>query len=161
MIGVGGKHKYRICPRAVVLLATSWLGPQAFADVRELPVPTVTIYPNDIITGSLLTERRFRVTSTSVTGFVTDRAGLIGKQARRRLAAGKPIPLAALGTPVAVRRGATVSAAYSEPGFSISASLVAMQDGTAGDVIAAKNAATGAMVRAMVQSDGTLLVTGE
>ena len=161
MNGVGRMHRCRICPRAAVLLATWLLGPQALADVRELPVPTATIYPNDIITGSLLAERWFRVTSTSVAGFATDRTGLIGKQARRRLVAGKPVPLSALGTPVAVRRGAIVSAGYSEPGFSISVSLVAMQDGTAGDVITAKNAATGALVRAVVQSDGSLLVAGE
>ena len=151
----------RLLLRSVALLAIAGHGPQAVAEIRDLPVPSVTIYPNDIISGSLLIERRFRVTSTSVVGFATNRASIIGMQSRRRLSAGKPIPLAALGIPVAVRRGATVSASYSELGFSISASLIALQDGAAGDVIDARNTSSGVLVRALVRPDGTLQVGGE
>ena len=135
--------------------------PPAMADIRELPVPTITIYPNDIITIGSVTQRRFRVTSTSLVGFATDRSSIIGRQARRRLVAGKPIPLSAFGAAIAVRRGASVSAAYLEDGFSISASLVALQDGVAGDEIEARNGGTGVVVRATVQADGSLRVTGE
>ena len=135
--------------------------PSTAADIRDLPVPAITIYPNDIITTGSLTQRRFRVTSTSIIGFATDSASIIGTQARRRLVAGKPIPLAAFGVPIAIRRGANVPASYMEEGFSITASLVALQDGMAGDVIEARNNGTGVLVRATVQADGSLQVTAE
>jgi len=60
-----------------------------------------------------------------------------------------------------VRRGMSIAAAYQEDGFTISTFLIALQDGSSGDVINARNAASGAIVRALVRSDGTLLVTGE
>ena len=151
----------RLLLRFAALLAIPVHCLQAAADIRDLPVPSVTIYPNDIISGSLLVDRRFHVTATSVVGFATSWAGIVGMQSRRRLSAGKPIPLAALSIPVAVRRGAMVSARYSELGFSISASLIALQDGAAGDVIDAKNTASGVLVRALVRPDGTLHVSGE
>ncbi len=128
----------------------------AVADVRELPVPASTIYPNTIITGELVTGRRFKVTAASVAGFATAPSELIGKQTRRRLIAGKPIPLSSLSPPFAVRRGAVIAALYEEDGFSISTMLVALQDGAVGDIIPARNTASGAIVQAMVKPDGTL-----
>ena len=147
--------------KGVAVSFVVFAAPPAAADIRDLPVPAVTIYPNDIITTGSITQRRFRVTSTSIIGFATDSASIIGTQARRRLVAGRPIPLAAFGVPIAIRRGDNVSANYMEEGFSITASLMAMQDGMAGDVIEARNNGTGVLVRATVQADGTLRVTGE
>ncbi len=135
--------------------------PSAAADVRALPVPNVTIHVNDVITAALVIERNFRVTTTSIAGFATDRGAIIGKQARRTLVAGKPIPLLALGAAIAIRRGATISAVYNDEGFSITASLIALQDGSAGDTIEARNNASGIQVNATVQSDGTVLVSSE
>ena len=128
------------------------------SEVRELPVPAATIYPNDLITNALITERRFHVTVKSVVGYATDRGDLVGKQARRRLVAGKPIPLSAITIPLAVKRGAMVAATYNEDGFAISGSLIALQDGAEGDVIDARNSSTGVVVRATVRGDGTLAV---
>jgi flagella basal body P-ring formation protein FlgA len=143
---------------ALAILAQA---PQALAEIRGLPVPAATIYPGDTISSALLVERQFRVTAASIAGIATNRAVVIGKQPRRRLLAGKPIPLAALGAPVVVRRGAAVSASYMDLGLSISASLVALRDGVAGDMIDARNAASGVIVRAVVRPDGTLQVSGE
>ena len=147
--------------KVVAVSFVVFAAPPAAGDIRDLPVPAVTIYPNDIITSGSITQRRFRVTSTSIIGFATDSASIIGTQARRRLVAGRPIPLAAFGVPIAIRRGANVPASYMEEGFSITASLVALQDGMAGDVIEARNNGTGVLVRATVQADGSLQVTAE
>ena len=140
-------------------LVLAWEAVSATAEIRGLPVPTKTIPLNAIITGEQVTDRRFKVTATSINGFATERSELIGKQARRRLLAGKPVPLAALAEPVAVRRGAAVTATYQEDGFSISTSLIALQDGAAGETIEARNVATGSTVRATVRTDGTLAVS--
>ena len=151
-----------IADRARALLfiaALAWEAVNATAEIRGLPVPAKTIPRNAIIASDQVTDRRFKVTATSIGGFATERSELIGKQARRRLPAGKPVPLAALAEPVAVRRGAAVSATYREDGFSISTSLIALRDGAAGETIDARNAATGNIVRATVRADGTLAVS--
>ena len=114
-----------------------------------------------MITASKLADRKFQVTATSVQGFATEKAGIVGKQARRRLAAGKPIPLASLEDHVAVRRGMSLIARYAGDGFSISSRLIALEDGIEGNIISARNGATGVIVQALVRGDGTLLVTGE
>ena len=132
----------------------------ACAEIRDLPVPSATIYPDAVITGSQVVPRRFRVTETSTNGFVTDMAQVIGKQARRRLIAGKPIPLAAISAPFAVRRGGVVNATYAEDGFSISTSLVALSDGAAGEIIQARNPETGIVLQVAVNDDGTVSVMG-
>ncbi len=142
----------RACLIAPVLL------PAARADVLDLPVPAATIYPNDIITNLSLTERRFHATPKSVAGFATARSELIGKQARRTLQAGRPVPLTALGVARAVKRGSAVSALYGDDGLSITVLLTALQDGAEGDAIDARNPETGAIVRTRVKGDGTLMV---
>ena len=128
----------------------------ATAEIRSLPVPAATILASDMITAGMVTDRQFRVTATSTAGFATNREQLMGRQARRRLVAGKPIPLNALQMPTAVKRGAGVPAVYADGGISISTSLVALQDGAAGDVITARNPQTGVVVRASVNADGSL-----
>lgn len=145
---------------ALLVLATAGGWPSARADIRDLPVPNATIYPETLITESQVVPRSFRVTETSTNGFVTDMAQVVGKQARRRLIAGKPIPLSAISAPFAVRRGGVVTATYEEEGFSISTTLVALSDGVAGDVIQARNPDTGIVLPVAVQEDGTVAVMG-
>jgi flagella basal body P-ring formation protein FlgA len=128
------------------------------AEIRELPVPATTIYPDTTITGTAVKNRSFRVTATSIAGFATDQIQVVGMQTRTRLTAGKPIRLSSLTKPVAIRRGKIVSAVYEDAGFSISVSLLALQDGIAGDTIEARNTTTGVVVQATVLSSGTLLV---
>ncbi len=139
-------------------LALTVLPYPAAAELRGLPVPAATIHANDTITMSMVTDRQFRVTPTSLAGYATSRGQMIGMQARRRLIAGRPVPLAALKIPTAVKRGASVSATYTDEGVSIATFLIALQDGAAGDVITARNPATGAVIRASVNADGSLNV---
>lgn len=145
----------------IMVFAAGMIDRPAVAEIRDLPVPAVAISSNEIISGEHLATRRFRVTPASVAGFALDAGFLLGKQARRRLAAGKPIPLSAIGEPIAVRRGATVQARYSDAGLSITASVVALTDGFEGDEIQARNPASGSVVDAVVQADGSLLVSGQ
>lgn len=128
------------------------------AEIRNLPVPATTILANETITAGMVVQRQFRVTATSTMGIATSRDQLTGKQARRRLVAGKPIPMSALQMPLAVKRGAGAPAVYATGGITISAYLVALQDGAAGDVITARNPETGIAVRVSVQPDGSLRV---
>ena len=145
-----------------------WLGgaPPAKADgtsvsVRSLPVPSETILPGEIITVDRLTERKFQTTAQSVAGIATSRDEVVGRETRRRLLAGKPIMLAGLGVPVLVRRGTSAVAFYREEGFSISTPVIALSDGSEGDMIDARATETGAVIKVQVLAGGELVVLGE
>lgn len=133
----------------------------AVAEIRELPVPAATIYPKTIITAEHLVARSFRTTRLSIRGIAIDENELIGRQARRRLVAGRPISLSAVDIATAVTRGARVSLTFAVEGMSITASMIALQDGRAGDLIDVRNPASGATIRAIVNADGTLQVEGQ
>lgn len=102
--------------------------------------------------------RQFRTTPDSLLGVATDSADVIGKQARGRLTAGKPIVMTKLGEPVLVRRGARMTAHYREDGFSISTSVIALSDGIEGSIIDARGVDTGALIKVEVLESGELAV---
>jgi flagella basal body P-ring formation protein FlgA len=135
--------------------------PAQAANIRSLPVPVATIYPGQAITASQLTKRRFQTTASSLNGIATDAREIIGKEVRRRLPAGKPIPVSVLQVPLAVKRGATAVASYDEAGLSISMPVTILQDGASGEVIEARNMSTGAVIKVVVTARGRVQVSGE
>jgi len=147
---------------AVLLLAIAGCGSAAAGEksIRSLPVPVETIYPGQAITADQLTARRFQTTAQSINGIALEESQIIGKETRRRLVAGQPVSLASLTAPLAIRRGATVVASYTEDGFSISTPVMALRDGSAGEVIEARATATGAIVKVQVEANGALSVVG-
>jgi flagellar basal body P-ring formation protein FlgA len=129
--------------------------------IRLLPVPSTAIAAGDIISASNITQRKFKTTTRSLRGVALSAEEITGKEARRDLRAGKPIPLSALMKPLAVRQGEKVTVSYEESGFSISTKLMALEDGSTGDVISLRNLTTGIIVRAEVQENGKLAVKNE
>lgn len=152
----------RVLPVLAAVLAMGFMAvPEARGSegsITSLPVPAVTLLPGEIVRPSQITERKFRTTPRSLTGIATQVSEVTGKEIRRRLLAGRPIPLSALSKPMAVRRGSKVTVSYEEEGFSISTEAVALEDGATGDVIEARNAATGNVIRAEVLASGRLMV---
>jgi flagellar basal body P-ring formation protein FlgA len=149
----------------VGLLSISFSISSAWADssnaIRALPVPASAIPAGHVISSADLTERKFHTTSRSLSGIAITAVEIEGMEARRRLQAGKPIPVSALTKPISVRRGMKVTASYVEDGLSISTQLVALDDGSKGDVIPLRNSATGAVVNAEIKDDGRLAVRAE
>ena len=146
---------------AAVLMLGFMASPRALGSdgsITALPVPAVTLLPGQVIQPSQITQRKFRTTPRSLTGIATQTSEVTGKETRRRLLSGRPIPLSALSKPMAVRRGSKVTVSYEEEGFSISTQAVALEDGATGDIIEARNAATGNVIRAEVLASGTLTV---
>jgi flagella basal body P-ring formation protein FlgA len=131
------------------------------AAIRALPVPTSTIPAGQVVRNTDLTERRFHTTDRSLLGMAVSSAQVEGKEARRRLLAGKPIPLSALTKPILLRRGAKVTASYEDAGLSISTQLVALEDGSEGDTISLRNTSTGAVVIADILNGGSIRVRME
>lgn len=147
----------------LILLVTSAYLVQADAGtgIRLLPVPAVTIPAGQVMSSSDLTQRKFQTTPRSLSGVATEVTEITGKETRRRLLAGRPIPLSALATPLAVKRGSKVTASYVEAGLSISTQLLALEDGGVGDIISLRNTSTGMVVNAEILSDGGIAVKSE
>lgn len=140
------------------LLLAAFVTVSAQAEIRSLPAPTVTIYPGEIITSSMLTEKKFTGTTQSLNSAVASPQSILGQVAKRTLLAGRAIPLNSVKPADAIKQGALTAAVFKSDGLTISTTAVALQSGVTGDVIAARNPETGIVIRAMVQADGTLLM---
>jgi flagellar basal body P-ring formation protein FlgA len=155
-------HRIRFAVAAT--FASVALNCEAAAAASEkilLPVPAMVLYPGDVITDQVLADRD--VSSDPVMSKLagaTARADLLGKVARRTLLPGQPIPLNAVGKPNVVAAGGKVQIVYDDGGLRITAFGIALQSGSAGDVISVRNSASGLTVSGIMQADGTLCVGG-
>lgn len=126
-----------------------------------LPVPSVTIYPGDMIQDSFLVDRDFSGNPlTPRAGVIDSRKLIIGKLARRTLLPGVPIPLNAVTEPNAINNGARVRVIFSQDGLDIETYAIALQSGTVGEVISVRNPDSGITISGIVQSDGSVRVGG-
>ncbi len=141
------------------LIAAAWIvafpGVSPEAAPRTLPVPTVTIYPGDVISSAQLSERRFALQGGSV--FDT-REAVVGKVARRTLLPGKPIALNAVREPHAVNLGGTAIAIFQAGGLTITSKVQPLKAGAVGEVIEARNIDSGKIITGTVQADGSIRV---
>jgi flagella basal body P-ring formation protein FlgA len=140
---------------ATLLSATA--GGVALAQ-QAVPVPTVTIYPGDIIRDTMLTERELPPDFAGSRSTVLDRAALIGKTARRTLLPGLPVAINAVGEPKIVTIGAMVRVVFAEGGLTITTYASALQAGAVGDVIPVRNMESGLTISGTIESDGSIKV---
>ncbi len=129
----------------------------ALADgaAAPLPVPKQTIYPGDIITGDMLTSKPAEQIK-GVGALETDEESLIGKTARRTLLPGQPIPKVAVRDSYVVLRGKTVPLIFQSGTVIITGVALALELGSAGEMISARNPDSGVVIRGIVQPDGSL-----
>ncbi len=126
-----------------------------------LPVPTVIIYPGDVIKENSLVDRDFSADfPTSKLAAIDSRAALVGKVARRTLMPGFPIPASAVSDPKAVANGAKVRLLYEDGALAITAYGTALQAGSVGEIISVRNLGSGLTVSGSVQADGSVRVGG-
>ena len=126
---------------------------------QTVPVPTVTIYPGDIIRDAMLTERDLPADFAGRGATVLDREALIGKTARRTLLPGLPIGSNAIGEPKVVTVGAMVRVVFSEGGLTITTYGSALQAGGVGDTIPVRNRESGLTVSGTIERDGSIRVS--
>jgi flagella basal body P-ring formation protein FlgA len=138
---------------ALLLLAGA-----AQAGPRPLPTASRVIYPGEKIADGMLSD----VTDYAEPPYdaVWDRADLVGKVARRTLLPGKPIVAIAVESPRLVTMGTLVSICYQQDGLSIVTQAQALQNGTVGQVVQARNLDSGMVVIGTVQADGSIRVQG-
>lgn len=142
---------------AALLLAPAGAGAQEMI----LPVPSVTLYPNDEIGDEHITDRAF-IASTVVRGSVQDdRAQIVGKVAKRTLLKGQPVPVNALREPYLIFSNKPATVVFEDGGLTITSTATALQNGAVGDVVALRNVESGLTIRGMVAKDGTVRVGGQ
>ncbi len=144
------------------LLAAAWLllsaaGARA-GGAGVLPVPAMTIYPEEIIRPGMLRERRFSARFLAQGGFIRRPSEALGKMARRTLVRGRAIPLNALREPYAVRSGKAVRVIYRRGAMTISTLATALSSVSAGEAVAVRNVDTGRVIHGVAQADGTVRV---
>ncbi len=157
---IGGLWLVALLAQCAVLLGATPAAAQPAQPQPEmlLPVPAVTIYPNDEISEEHITDRAF-IASTVTRGSVQeDRSGVIGKVAKRTLLKGQPIPLNAVREPYLVISGKPATVVFMEGGLTITGQATALQSGAVGDSVSLRNAESGLQIRGVVAKDGTVRI---
>ncbi len=152
--------KRRACIAAVVIAACFVASAAARADMRDIPVPQVVIYAGDQILQASLVEKNFSVPEGALKTYVLERQQIEGKYARRTLLPGKPIALSYVKQRDSVIQGVLTKATFEKNGLVITTYLVPLQSGTAGQLVDARNAEYGTIIKALVKPDGTLQIGG-
>ncbi len=147
---------------AAVLAATAafagLVGASPASAGQFVPVPTIVIYPGDVIRDGMLTEREMPDDFAGKAAAVLDRSALVNKTSRRTLLPNLPIARNAVGEPKLVTLGAMVRVVYAEGGLTISTYGSALQGGAAGDVIPVRNLESGLTVSGIIETDGSVRV---
>jgi flagella basal body P-ring formation protein FlgA len=126
-----------------------------------LPVPKLTIYPGDTISGDWLVDREFTQDYVAERpALVESRDALIGKLARRTLLPGAPVPASAIAARKLVARGAKVRLVLEDGGLAIAAYGTALQSGSAGALVQVRNLDSGVTISGTVEPDGSVRVSG-
>jgi flagellar basal body P-ring formation protein FlgA len=153
-------HSSSFLPVSGLAGALMLCGSLAFAAGVEVPVPSITIYPGDVIGDSLLLNKTFTVQPGQNWPVYKSRDELVGKVARRTLLPGKPIPLNSLREADTISQGKPVVIVFQAAGLTITGQAVPLQSGRVGDVLSLRNVDSGAMIKGIVQADGTVRVSG-
>jgi len=155
-----------ICMIACRLLSLASLALASHSAVAEgesatsFPVPTVTIQTGDVLNEDLVVERRLIANDIALRTYYTSRDEVIGKVARRPLAAGAAIPVNALREPYTFKEGERVVVEFISGGLRIRGMALALQPGIVGSMVRARNVDTGIIVNGVVRPDGRIEIGG-
>lgn len=144
---------------AGLCLASGGAAAQAQTEML-LPVPAITLYPNDEIGEEHIIDRAFIAATVTRGAVLDDRRSVVGRVARRTLLKGQPIPANALRDPYLIISGKTAVVVFQDGGLMITSQAVALQSGSVGDVVSLRNIESGTMIRGVVAGDGTVRVGG-
>ncbi len=160
MFGLTIKRPRRAAPAlfaAGLLLAAA--GAARPSDVPVAVVPTVVVYPGQMLDPSQLKE--VDVTNPNVRDDYVHRISeLDGMVATRTLLPGRVIPSSSVRLPYAVERGKEVRLVYSAGGLTITAPGMPLQNAAVGDLIRVRNIESGITVTGTVAADDTVQVAG-
>ncbi len=139
--------------------ATPWsiFVPVMIREKRTVVVATRSLAPGQQLQAEDVTTQAVWV-SDATTPYLESTAQAIGKQTQRLIPAGSPLPLQALRSPRAIRRGATVTLALERGPLAIRVGGVALQDGVLGERIQARNNSSRRVVEGILAENGVVQV---
>jgi len=120
---------------------------------RNVVVAAVALPPDRPLTATDLTLARID-TATLPSAPIGDPTDAIGKLLRTNVPAASPILAAQLEAPVLIHRDQRVLVTLHDGAVTLKTTVVAEQDGRAGDVIALRNPGSQKVIRATVTADG-------
>jgi flagella basal body P-ring formation protein FlgA len=129
----------------------------AIEPAQILPMPRVTIYPNDTITEDMLADRDYFGDGKGHAVFKSHE-GLVGKVSKQTLLPNAPIPVNAVRDPFAIKLGQPAVVIFQSGQLIISGTAVPLQTGSVGEIIALRNMDSNTTIRGIVQPDGTVRV---
>jgi flagella basal body P-ring formation protein FlgA len=124
------------------------------------PVPAVAIQAGDTLTEEMIVERTLIANATALRTHHTLRASVVGRVARRAIAAGSAIPLNALREAHVFKEGERVALAFASGALSIRGAGIALQPGVVGSPVRVRNVDTGVIVNGVVRADGSVEIDG-
>ncbi len=119
------------------------------------PALKATAFPGEIISGDMV-DLVPAGHQSLVGSIVTDKESIVGKMVRRTLLPGQPIPRNALREPYVIHQGRTVTLIFQSGSITITGVALALESGSVGDIINARNPDSGTVVRGVIQADGSL-----
>lgn len=128
------------------------------APLARIPVAAVTLYPGDVISAGMLQQREVSDAVLDRGGVALHASAVVGKAARRVVAAGQPVPLNAVADVTLVTKGVATRIQLKEGGLSISGYGMPLESGASGATIRLKNMESGQIIVGEVENDGTVRV---
>ncbi len=147
----------RSCTLAI---ATLWAGVISAIAQEPVPVPTVVIYPMDIITPEMVGIASL-MPPVPASSYYMNKQDIIGKVARQTLLPNRPIPIVSLVMPRLFQQGALVRIVFSEAGIVASGIGTALESGSQGDRVRVRNSDSNLIVVGKVDANGSVLVGGQ
>lgn len=135
---------------------TLYVRGQVIAQV-EAPVLSVSVGRGELLSENDVVLQRRRI-SNDYGGYITELDDIIGKEAKRSLAAGSELRFSDLKAPIIVERGQTVSIVSGGAGLRVSMQGKALASGGAGDRILVANQKTGKRVEGVVAGNGSIMI---
>ena len=89
-------------------------------------------------------------------GYLTDETALVGKRATRSIPANKPVMPSTLANAKLVLKGNMVTATYKSDLITLQNSVVAMEDGTVGEIIKLKNVSSNKIITGKVTAQNNV-----
>ena len=126
--------------------------------IIEVPVPSRRILPEEIVRATDLTIIELPVQRVGNFAIISAN-DLVGKQVRRMLVAGRPVPRQSVIPPVIVSRGQKVKILLNYRGLQLTASGRAMEDAHAGQELRVVNLSSNKAISAIATTPGAVEVT--
>ena len=123
----------------------------------EVPVVTRTIQPGEVIRASDVSTVRVPA-ARSLDSVATVPGDLVGKEARKSIAAGRVVPTDHIAAPAVIRRNRTVTMVYRNGAMTLTSRGKALSDATVGEDVRVTPPSGGAPVVGVAMEDGTVEV---